>query len=134
MTASPDARAAQVTAPHLMAPPAHPTLGSIILLGTLTAIGALSIDLYLPSLPAIGRDFVVDAATVQRTMSAFFIGMAIGQIAYGPMSDRFGRRPALLVGLVSICLPRLAARSRPPSTGWLPGGSRKRWARAPGRS
>jgi len=117
-----------------MAPPAHPTLGSIILLGTLTAIGALSIDLYLPSLPAIGRDFVVDAATVQRTMSAFFIGMAIGQIAYGPMSDRFGRRPALLVGLVSICLPRLAARSRPPSTGWLPGGSRKRWARAPGRS
>ncbi len=99
MIASPDARVAQATAPDFVPPPEHPTLGSIILLGTLTAIGAISIDLYLPSLPMIGRDFAVDAATVQRTMTAFFIGMAIGQIAYGPMSDRFGRRPALLVGI-----------------------------------
>lgn len=121
MTASPDARAAQVTAPHLMAPPAHPTLGSIILLGTLTAIGALSIDLYLPSLPAIGRDFVVDAATVQRTMSAFFIGMAIGQIAYGPMSDRFGRRPALLVGLGIYMLASLGCAFAP-TIDWLVAG------------
>ncbi len=121
MTASPDARAAQVTAPHLMAPPAHPTLGSIILLGTLTAIGALSIDLYLPSLPAIGRDFVVDAATVQRTMSAFFIGMAIGQIAYGPMSDRFGRRPALLVGLGIYMVASLGCAFAP-TIDWLVAG------------
>ncbi len=121
MTASPDARTAQVTAPHLMAPPAHPTLGSIILLGTLTAIGALSIDLYLPSLPAIGRDFVVDAATVQRTMSAFFIGMAIGQIAYGPMSDRFGRRPALLVGLGIYMVASLGCAFAP-TIDWLVAG------------
>ncbi len=118
MTASPDARTAQVTAPYLMAPPAHPTLGSIILLGTLTAIGALSIDLYLPSLPAIGRDFAVEAATVQRTMSAFFIGMAIGQIAYGPMSDRFGRRPALLVGLGIYTVASLGCAFAP-TIDWL---------------
>jgi DHA1 family bicyclomycin/chloramphenicol resistance-like MFS transporter len=118
MTASPDARVAQATAPDFMAPPAHPTLGSIILLGTLTAIGAMSVDLYLPSLPAIGRDFAVDAATVQRTMSAFFIGMAIGQIAYGPMSDRFGRRPALLVGIGIYTVASLGCAFAP-TIDWL---------------
>lgn len=118
MTASPDARVAQATAPDFVAPPTHPTLGSIILLGTLTAIGAMAIDLYLPGLPAIGRDFAVDAATVQRTMSAFFIGMAIGQIAYGPMSDRFGRRPALLVGIGIYTVASLGCAFAP-TIDWL---------------
>ncbi len=92
---------------------AHPKLGTIILLGSLTAIGAMSIDLYLPSLPAIGRDFHVDAATVQRSMTAFFIGMAAGGLVYGPASDRFGRRPALLAG-IALYVRRLdRLRSRP---------------------
>lgn len=102
-------------------PAAHPKLGTIVLLGSLTAIGAMSIDLYLPSLPAIGRDFHVDAAAVQRTMSAFFIGMAAGQLIYGPMSDRFGRRPALLVGALIYIVASLGCATAP-TIGWLVSG------------
>lgn len=68
-------------------------------LGLLSAFGPLSVDMYLPSMPAIGRDFGVDAGAVQLTLSAFFVGFAIGQLLYGPLSDRFGRRPLLMAGL-----------------------------------
>ena len=82
------------------APPASvarvPTRGEILLLGTLTAFGALTIDLYLPTLPVIARDFAVTPASVQLTFTAFFIGMALAQLYYGPLSDRVGRRPAIL--------------------------------------
>ena len=121
MTASPDATAAQAAAPDNVPPAAHPALGSIILLGSLTAIGAMSIDLYLPSLPAIGRDFAVGAATVQRSMSAFFIGMATGGLVYGPVSDRFGRRPALVVGLVLYIAASIGC-ALAPTVDWLVAG------------
>jgi len=77
----------------------HPSRGTILLLGSLTAFGALTIDLYLPALPAIARDFGVDAAAAQHTLVAFFIGIALGQLVYGPISDRIGRRPPLLFGV-----------------------------------
>ena len=83
---------------HSEPPRPQPTFGEIVLLGALTAFGAVSIDLYLPSLPAIGTALKADAATVQHTMSAFFIGMALGQLVYGPLSDRYGRRPMILTG------------------------------------
>ena len=101
-----------------VAPAAHPKTGTIVLLGSLTAFGAMSIDLYLPSLPAIGRAFAVDAATVQQTVSAFLIGMAAGGLIYGPMSDRFGRRPALLVGIAIYFAASLGC-ALAPSIGWL---------------
>lgn len=72
----------------------------IPLLGALAAFGAMSVDMYLPGLPAIARDLNASAADVQLTLSAFFIGFAIGQLIYGPVSDRFGRRPVLLGGIV----------------------------------
>jgi len=81
----------------ITAPP-KPTLGDILLLGSLTAFGAISIDLYLPALPTIGRTLGATPGAVQFTMSAFFIGMALGQLFYGPLSDRIGRRPVLLFG------------------------------------
>ncbi|HMP62501.1 MAG TPA: MFS transporter, partial [Phenylobacterium sp.] len=79
-------------------PPATPW-GLVILLGALTAFAPMSIDMYLPSLPAIGQDFQAGAAGVQITVAAFFAGMALGQFFYGPASDRFGRRAPILVGV-----------------------------------
>jgi MFS transporter, DHA1 family, multidrug resistance protein len=71
-----------------------------VLLTALVAFGPLSTDLYLPSLPALVAVFATDAATVQLTLSVFLAGFAVAQLVYGPLSDRFGRRPALLGGIV----------------------------------
>ncbi len=76
----------------------HPSVGTIVLLGALTAYPAISIDLYLPSLPTIAETFGASTGAAARTVSAFFFGLCVGQFAYGPMSDRFGRRPPLLFG------------------------------------
>jgi DHA1 family bicyclomycin/chloramphenicol resistance-like MFS transporter len=78
---------------------AEAPLGLILLLGSLTAIGPLSIDMYLPGLPELGRSLGVSPAASQQTVSVFFIGLAFGQLLYGPLSDRLGRRGPLLVGL-----------------------------------
>ena len=70
-----------------------------LLLGALTAFAPMSIDMYLPSLPAIEREFGAAAGSAQATLAAFFAGLAIGQAAYGPAADRWGRRPPLIFGL-----------------------------------
>ena len=77
------------------------------------AIGPLSIDMYLPSLPALERHFNVDTAATQLTLSAYFIGLAIGQLVYGPVSDRFGRRKPLLFGLLLYSLVSLGCAYAP---------------------
>lgn len=78
-----------------------PRLGTrwILILGAIVAIGPLSIDMYLPALPALQRHFGSDPAAVQATLAAFFAGLAGGQLLYGPLADRFGRKPPLLFGL-----------------------------------
>lgn len=90
----------------------------ILLLGALTAFGAVSIDLYLPGLPAIARDFGVDAEMAQFTMAAFFIGMAIGQLVYGPLSDRFGRRTPLFIGIF-VYIAASVGCAMAPTIEWL---------------
>jgi DHA1 family bicyclomycin/chloramphenicol resistance-like MFS transporter len=70
-----------------------------LLLGLLTAIPPLSIDLYLPGLPDLARALGTSSALAQLTMSATLVGLAVGQLVLGPLSDRIGRRPPLLVGL-----------------------------------
>lgn len=72
----------------------------MLLLSALGAVGPLSIDMYLPSLPSIGRDLAASAQATQETVAIFFAGMALGQLFYGPASDRVGRRPPILLGLM----------------------------------
>lgn len=70
----------------------------VFLLGCAIALGPLSTDMYLPSLPILIGLYDSDAATVQLTLSVFLVGFAVMQLVYGPVSDRFGRRPVLLTG------------------------------------
>lgn len=71
----------------------------VLLLGALTAFGPMSIDMYLPAFPQISRDLGISAGTVQLSVSAFLFGSAAGQLLYGPLADRVGRRLPLLFGL-----------------------------------
>jgi DHA1 family bicyclomycin/chloramphenicol resistance-like MFS transporter len=70
-----------------------------LLLSMLTGLGPLSMDMYLPSLPAIGHLLGATPAQVQLTISSYLIGFAVAQVIYGPLSDRHGRRPVLLAAL-----------------------------------
>lgn len=72
----------------------------VIVLALFTSIGALATDTYLPSLPAMEHVFNASGAEIQLTLSAFMLGLAVSQLFYGPMSDRFGRKPVMLGGLV----------------------------------
>lgn len=71
----------------------------IVFLGALVAVGPLSIDMYLPSLPAISADLATTPDATHLTVSTFLLGFCIGMLVYGPLSDQIGRRPVLLVGL-----------------------------------
>jgi DHA1 family bicyclomycin/chloramphenicol resistance-like MFS transporter len=88
------------------------------LLAALVSLGPLSTDLYLPALPAIAAAFGTDVAGVQWTLSGFLLGFAPAQLLYGPFADRFGRRPAMAVGL-AVYLAATLACALAPSLGWL---------------
>jgi DHA1 family bicyclomycin/chloramphenicol resistance-like MFS transporter len=72
----------------------------VCVLGMLTATAPLSIDMYLPAMPELARIFNADPAYVEYSLSLFFVGLALGQLTYGPLSDRYGRRPILYFGIV----------------------------------
>jgi len=84
------------------------TLALTAVLALLTAVGPLSVDMYLPSLPDIGRELAASPAQVQLTISFYLVGFALGQIVYGPLSDRHGRKPVLLAALVLFSTAGLA--------------------------
>ncbi|AXB44364.1 multidrug effflux MFS transporter [Amycolatopsis albispora] len=71
----------------------------VLILGGLSAFGPLSIDMYLPALPVMTSELGTSDATLQLTLSAFIVGLAIGQIVIGPLSDAIGRRKPLIAGL-----------------------------------
>lgn len=71
----------------------------LLLLAALTAFGPMSLDLYLPAFPEIGHSFGTDTGSVQLTMSACLLGLGLGQVLWGPTSDRYGRKRPLVAGL-----------------------------------
>ncbi len=89
-----------------------------LVLGILATIGPLSMDMVLPSFPALARSLGVDVAAVQLTLAAYAAGVAAGQLLHGPLSDRFGRRPPLLAGL-SLYTAAAVACAAAPSLGVL---------------
>jgi MFS transporter, DHA1 family, multidrug resistance protein len=84
------------------------TFALTAVLALLTAAGPLSVDMYLPSLPDIGRELAARPAQVQLTISFYLVGFALGQIVYGPISDRHGRKPILLAALALFSIAGLA--------------------------
>jgi DHA1 family bicyclomycin/chloramphenicol resistance-like MFS transporter len=89
------------------------TLALTVVLALLTALGPLSTDMYLPSLPAIAAGLGATTGQTQLTLSAFLLGFAAGQFFYGPISDRVGRKPVLLFGLGLFTLASLICAFAP---------------------
>jgi MFS transporter, DHA1 family, multidrug resistance protein len=89
------------------------TLALTAFLALITALGPISTDMYLPSLPDIGRQLSASPAAVQLTLSAYLIGFAVVQIACGPFSDRYGRKPVLVASLMLFCAGNVICAAAP---------------------
>ena len=85
----------------------------IVLLGAVTAFAPASIDMYLPALPVLGTEFGASAGHVQLSVASFFLGLAVGQGFYGPLSDRFGRTRPLYAGLTIFVLASIGCALAP---------------------
>jgi MFS transporter, DHA1 family, multidrug resistance protein len=81
----------------------------LILLVLATAIGGVSMNIFIPSMPGLVRFFATDIATVQLTLTLYLAGIALGQLVYGPLSDHYGRRPLMLAGLGLYTVSAVAA-------------------------
>lgn len=84
------------------------TAGLLSILALLSAVAPFATDLYLPTFPAIATALGTDATGVQLTLTAFLVGVAVGQLLFGPLSDRFGRRPPLLIGAIVFVIASAA--------------------------
>ncbi|WP_428365672.1 multidrug effflux MFS transporter [Mycolicibacterium sp.] len=91
-----------------------PTVPLVLVLALLTAVTPFSVDMYMSAFPAIAGEFGTSASTVQLSLTAFLVGLAVGQLFIGQLSDRLGRRRPLLVGTV-VCLAASVACALSPS-------------------
>jgi DHA1 family bicyclomycin/chloramphenicol resistance-like MFS transporter len=89
------------------------TFALTLFLSFLSTLGPLSLDMYLPSLPDIGRNLQASTLQVQMTISSYLFGSAVGQIVYGAVSDRLGRRPVLLTALVFYAVVTIGCAAAP---------------------
>ena len=83
------------------------TKGLVVLLGALAALGAAAIDMYLAALPRIASEFASTSGQAQFTLGAFLIGLGVGQLLHGALSDAYGRRPVLIFGILLYCVASL---------------------------
>jgi MFS transporter, DHA1 family, multidrug resistance protein len=91
----------------------RPSWRLVALLASLTAFGPMSLDLYLPAFPDVARDFDATTADVQLTFSAALFGLGVGQVLWGPLSDRYGRRRPLMAGVVVFIASSVAIALAP---------------------
>ena len=84
-----------------------------LILGSLTAVGPIAIDAYLPAFPSIAKEFGASASSVQLTLTGLLAGLALGQVVAGPVSDVMGRRRPLLFGLVAYVVASVACAVAP---------------------
>jgi MFS transporter, DHA1 family, multidrug resistance protein len=89
----------------------HPNTLLIIILGLLTALAPLSTDMYLPAFPSIAENLHTDISNITLSLSVFFVGVAVGQLFYGPLLERFGRKKPLYAGLLIFILGTIACGS-----------------------
>ncbi|MCB1513154.1 MAG: MFS transporter, partial [Hyphomicrobiaceae bacterium] len=85
----------------------------ILLLVMASAVGPLSLNIFVPSMPGLAEYFSTNDATVQLTLTVFLVAIAVSQLFIGPLSDRFGRRRVLIGGLTLFVMASLAARLAP---------------------
>jgi DHA1 family bicyclomycin/chloramphenicol resistance-like MFS transporter len=85
----------------------------LVLLGALTALTPLAVDMYLPALPSLTRDLATTSSAAQLTLAALLVGLASGQLLAGPMSDRLGRRPPVLAGLIGFVVASIGCALAP---------------------
>ncbi|SFK26355.1 MFS transporter, DHA1 family, bicyclomycin/chloramphenicol resistance protein [Falsiroseomonas stagni DSM 19981] len=104
-------------APGVSADPTKPR-PPIWLLVAMIAIGPFTMQVLVPSLPSMGRDFGASTAAVQLTVTLYLLSVGVGQLIYGPLSDRFGRRPLLMGGLALYAVASLGA-AMAGGIGWL---------------
>ena len=76
----------------------------ILILGSLATISPFSIDMYLPGFPALAKDLNTTIDQVQLSLTSYFVGIAVGQLLYGPLLDRYGRIKPLYIGLVGYII------------------------------
>jgi MFS transporter, DHA1 family, multidrug resistance protein len=93
--------------------PARPPARTVVVLGMLSMFGPLSLDLYLPALPELADDLDASASAAQLSITACLVGLAVGQLVAGPLSDRLGRRQPLIVGLIGFMLASVACALAP---------------------
>ena len=108
-TETPPAEALRPPPPRL--PP--PRLPPIAILIVIAGLGPTSLNIFLPSMPGLMRVYDTSYATAQLTLTLYLVGLAVAQLAYGPLSDRFGRRPALLAGLFLYVMGSVACVAAP---------------------
>ncbi|KXK62198.1 Bcr/CflA subfamily drug resistance transporter [Micromonospora rosaria] len=101
------------SAPRIIPPTGRAGVTLLVLLGLMTAVGPLSLDMYLPAFPLMTGDLAATQAQVQLSLTTCLVGMAVGQLVTGPLSDRWGRRTPALIGLGGYVLLSLVCALAP---------------------